>query len=108
MLCIIFSMNKYSLLIAVLSFFAGQRVLAQTIPDKEDAKEAKQETVDASVATKDKPAPEVKVVPSARTKKAKPERVGSAKPRTAKPGGNRSARTPRLSGRPARPGNGRN
>lgn len=107
-LSIILPMNKYSVLIVFLWFFSGRNVQAQAIRDKEDAKEAKQETVDESVATEDKPAPVVKVVPSVRTKKAKPEKVTSAKPRTAKPGGNRSARSPRPSARPARPGNGRN
>lgn len=104
MLCTIFSMNKYSLLIAVLSLFAGGHVLSQTNPDKPEPETEKQETV----KTENKPAPAIKVVPAAKNKHAKPEKVSSAKPRNARPNANRPARNVRPSGRPVRPGNGRN
>jgi hypothetical protein len=102
-LCTIFSMNKYSLLLAVLSLFGGEHVLAQTKPDKAEPEKNKQETVKAE----EKPAPAVKVVPAAKSKHAKPEKVTSAKPRNARPNSNRPARNARPSGRPVRPGNGR-
>lgn len=98
-------MNKYSLLIAVLSLFAAGRVLAQTNTDKkEEAENDKQETV----KEQDKPARAVKVVPAAKNRLAKPERVNSAKPRNVRPGGARPARNARPSSRPVRPGSGRN
>lgn len=97
-------MNKYALLIGLLSLFCGGRVFAQTNPAKEGMDKDKQETV----KTEEKPEQVIKVVPAARDKNAKPAKVGSAKPPAAKPGGGRPARNPRPSSRPVRPGNGRN
>src|SRR5688500_2508334 len=105
MLCAIFSMNKYSLfLIAALSLLVAGPVLAQANTDKEEAEKDKQETV----KTPDKSSPVVKVVPAAKNKHAKPEKVNSARSRSARPGSTRPARGVRPSSRPARPGNGRN
>jgi hypothetical protein len=100
--CTIFCMNKYSFLIAILSLALTVRALAQTEPRKEDTEKHKQETAKSEDKTV------IKVVPTAKTKHAKPEKVSSAKPRTARPGGTRPARNVRPSSRPVRPGNGRN
>jgi hypothetical protein len=100
--CTIFCMNKYSFLIVLLSLFLSAHVLAQTKPDKKDTEKHKHETAKSD----DKAV--IKVVPTAKNKHAKPEKVSSAKPRTAKPGGTRPARNVRPSSRPVRPGNGRN
>ena len=95
-------MNKYSFLIALLSLILTGRALAQSEPDKKDTEKNKKETAKSD----DKAV--IKVVPRAKNKHAKPERVSSAKPRTARPDGTRPARNVRPSARPARPGNGRN
>ena len=97
-------MTKSSLLIAVLFTLAAGHALAQAESEKENAKEQKQGTL----KPEDKPAPMVKVVPAAKSKHAKPRKVTSAKPRNARPQGARPARNPRPSGRPVRPGSGRN
>lgn len=97
-------MNRYSLFIAILLLFAVGRTLAQSNPDKDDTEKEKRETV----KTEDNQAAGVKVVPPAKNKHAKPTRVGSARPRTARPGADRPARNVRPSARPVRPGNGRN
>src|SRR5688572_22473627 len=108
MLSIIFYMSKYSLLIGMLSIFVGGHVFAQENTAKDEAKKDKQETVQETVNRDDKPAAEIKVVPSARNKNAKPAKVNSARQRSAGPGGTRPARNVRPSSRPVRPGNGRN
>lgn len=97
-------MNRYSLLIALLSLFGAGHVSAQTDPEKERPETQKQESVKPEV----RPDPAVKVVPAARDNKAKPAKVSSAKPSNVRPGGNRPARNPRPSSRPLKPGNGRN
>ena len=97
-------MTKYALLIGVVFLLSGSRAVAQAESEKESAEEVKQETVEAER----KPAPVIKVVPTAKGKHAKPQKVASAKPRTSRPQGNRPARNVRPSARPARPGGGRN
>jgi hypothetical protein len=97
-------MNKYSLLIAVLSLFGAGYVSAQTDQDKEKPETDKKEVV----KTEKKPDPAIKVVPASRDNKAKPAKVSSARPSNTKPRGNRPTRNPRPSGRPVRPGTGRN
>lgn len=95
--------------------FVGGHVLAQENTDRDEAEKDKQETVQETVKKNDKPATdidkpatEIKVVPSARNKNAKPAKVNSARPPSARPGGTRPARNVRPSSRPVRPGNGRN
>jgi len=97
-------MNKYSIFIAILLLFVGGRTLAQSNPDRDETEKDKRETV----KTEDKQVAGIKVVPPAKNKHAKPTKVSSARPRTARPGADRPARNGRPSARPVRPGNGRN
>ena len=97
-------MNTYSLLIAVLALFITGHVLAQDSTHAQKPKKNQQE----SVKTEDKPTGAIKVVPSARSRSAKPAKVSPANARSARPGGTRPARNARPSTRPVRPGTGRN
>ena len=98
-------MNRYSLLITVLSLIGAGHVSAQTDPEKERPKTGKQEIIKPEEV---KPNPAIKVVPAVRDNKAKPAKVSSAKPSNTKPRANRPTRNPRPSSRPVRPGTGRN
>lgn len=97
-------MNKYSLLIVVVSLFGTASAFAQTNQEKEPGEKDKQETV----ATEEKSGAQIKSVPATKNKKAKPAKVSSGKPSDARSGGSRPARNPRPANRPVRPGNGRN
>lgn len=97
-------MKIYNILLTVLLMTAGHSLFAQTEQkaevDKPRQEETKKPEVRADV--------DVKAVPAARNRSAKPARVDSRKPQIARPGGTRPARNFRPSTRPVRPGSGRN
>ena len=100
----LFTMNKTAFLIVFALFSMTGYVSAQT-GSKKDHVRSDNATVSQPA---DKTTTGIKVVPQARNKNAKPEKVGTAKSPKTRPQIPRSARNSRPSIRPARPGNGRN
>jgi hypothetical protein len=96
------AMKIYSVLSTVLLMMAGHSLFAQT---DQKVEKRKQETVERREVRTDA---DVKAVPAARNRSAKPVRVDGRKPQTVRPGGTRPARNSRPATRPVRPGSGRN
>jgi hypothetical protein len=97
-------MKIYNVFLTVLLMIAGHSLFAQT-DQKAEVKKPKQEMAERREVRADV---DVKAVPAARNRSAKPVRVDGRKPQNTRPGGTRPARNFRPSTRPVRPGSGRN